>query len=275
MSGCNEVLNWDSSHGSLQVRMRIAGGGPGPVALFIHGTASSGRIWDGLVTRLPEGTYVAPDTPGMGDSPASLSWDVSFADWLDFFGRVGEGAASVSKDGKCHLVGHSLGGAIAAHLAREEWVGTVSLISPATGSYCRCRLALDRGPREGTILLPGPLENLAHDPRSIGRETAAVLREDYGKARQLLERGLPWPPYREDEGLLLQGKNVLLVWGDDDRVIAPAFFERLRDRLAPSKAVLETAVLRGCGHVPMLEQPSELAGRLAAFWSAPLGQTPD
>lgn len=134
-------------------KLRITGGGPGPVVLLIHGTGSSGRIWDRLVSRLPAGTYVAPDTPGMGDSPPPAAADLTFADWLDFFGRVGAGAAAVSHSGRCHVVGHSLGGAIAAHLAREDWVDTVTLVSPATRSYCAARaFSVGVDPNAGRIV---------------------------------------------------------------------------------------------------------------------------
>lgn len=268
MSGCNEVLDWNSRHGRLPVRLRINGGGSRRVVLMIHGTGSSGRIWDGLVSRLPEGTYVAPDTPGMGDSPGPAGSGLSFADWLDFFSRVGAGAAAVSSNGKCHIVGHSLGGAIAAHLAQEEWVDTVSLISPATSAYCTHRSALPgQASEDGRIVLVGGrLGNLVRDPRSIGREGAAMLREDYEKARPLLERGMPWPLFPDDESSLLKGKQVLLIWGDDDRVISPSFYLRLRDDLDLAGIAVEAAALWECGHIPMLEQADDLARRLLAFW---------
>ena len=115
-----------------------------PMALFIHGTASSGRIWARLLEAVgamqefpPDGPILTPDIPGMGDAPAPPVSPLTFDGWLDHFRALGRGRLA-------HLVGHSLGGAIAVHLAGEPWVLSVALIAPATRAYCEARRAGSR-----------------------------------------------------------------------------------------------------------------------------------
>jgi pimeloyl-ACP methyl ester carboxylesterase len=77
-----------------------------------------------------------------------------------------------------------------------------------------------------------------------------------------------WNPYLHDprlEGLLSRiDAPVLLVWGDDDRLIPPAYGARLAELIPGAR--LE--IVPDCGHVVWFEKPGELLdlaqGHLAA-----------
>jgi pimeloyl-ACP methyl ester carboxylesterase len=92
------------------MRVWRAGAG-GPIVLAIHGLGGSGRYWHGLATRLGgRCTVIAPDLPGFGasDRPAG---DVDRATLLDDLDAL---AASLPRNAPVHVVGHSLGGVLAA-----------------------------------------------------------------------------------------------------------------------------------------------------------------
>ncbi len=205
-------------------------------------------------------TSVLPDLPGMGES--ALVPGLGFGDWLEFLRQVVAGYGR-----EIDLVGHSLGGAIAMHLAREDWASSVALIAPATKVFCRDLRRVTRLGMPGSILLRRVAGSLVHDTLSLTREDASMLREDYGRAAPLLDAGLPWPEFGEDEAGLLAGKRVLLVWGAEDKVVAPKYAQSLRDDLLDRSVKVEAVSLPRCGHLPMLELPEELGRILSEFWN--------
>jgi pimeloyl-ACP methyl ester carboxylesterase len=146
-------------HVQLQASYRN-GAGPHdcPSVVCLHASASSGRQWRALETRLA-GRYrvSAPDLYGAGGSPpwpgeASLSLADEVARLEPIFAAAGE---------SFHLVGHSYGGAVAAHaaLANPDRIRSLVLIEP---------------------VLFGLL--LADDPGQPAAREIAQLRDDTGAA---------------------------------------------------------------------------------------------
>src|SRR5438132_1597853 len=116
----------------LRVHYEEAGAGP-EVFVFVHGNFASWRWWKPVLDKLPAGWRgIAPDLRGCGetgDAPDAtrapfaipeLSADLgSFVDALDL--------------GVVHLVGHSLGGAVALQYALQHQarVRSLTLVAPA------------------------------------------------------------------------------------------------------------------------------------------------
>ncbi|ADV66345.1 alpha/beta fold hydrolase [Deinococcus maricopensis] len=104
---------------------REGGVAGGPAVVFLHGAAVSGWMWADVLGAFPGMRTFAPDLPGLGGSGAQGPFRVAgAADAVAAFIRaqVPEGAA--------HVVGHSLGGAVAARLlaAHPEVVRSAVLI---------------------------------------------------------------------------------------------------------------------------------------------------
>ncbi|MGN9784632.1 alpha/beta fold hydrolase [Nonomuraea sp. ZG12] len=84
-----------------------------PAVVLLHGVGTSGWMWTKQVRVLAESLRVlVPDLPGHGRSNA-LDW-VSIADTAE---QVAEVIASRATGGRAHVVGLSLGGYVAVHLA--------------------------------------------------------------------------------------------------------------------------------------------------------------
>jgi pimeloyl-ACP methyl ester carboxylesterase len=66
-----------------------------------------------------------------------------------------------------------------------------------------------------------------------------------------------------DEVLPRIGQETLLLWGTDDRLLRPRWAQKFL-RLLPR---CELAMLEGCGHELMLEDPEAVAGLVRAFLS--------
>ena len=92
-------------------RMRVWTSGRGPVVLGLHGLGGSGRYWRGLADRLGgDVTFVAPDLAGCGASDAPAV-DIDRAMLL---ADVDSLLAEFGRDEQVRVVGHSMGGVLAA-----------------------------------------------------------------------------------------------------------------------------------------------------------------
>jgi pimeloyl-ACP methyl ester carboxylesterase len=143
-----------SFHGSWLDRpwgpMRLWRGGRGPVVLAVHGLGGSGRYWKGLVDRIgARYTIVAPDLPGFGASRASGDDIVRVSLLADLDAVV----ASTAPDAPLLIVGHSLGGVLAALWTCEnrERVSAMALAAPPypDGSAMDVRSRADLRPSAG------------------------------------------------------------------------------------------------------------------------------
>ncbi len=100
-------------------------GGAGDAAVFLHGFGADSQSWVANVSAVTQHcTVVGVDLPGHGQSHAVLS--------APTLNGIADQVAVVLEDySPCHLIGHSLGGAIAMLCAEKLPLLSLSLISPA------------------------------------------------------------------------------------------------------------------------------------------------
>ncbi len=107
--------NWANLNG-LKIRYLESGKGNRRHILFIHGLGSSADRWLDIPSVLSVNFHtVALDLPGFGESDKPATWDYAIESFretiVEFINKV------VINDGKTSIVGHSLGGYIAAEVA--------------------------------------------------------------------------------------------------------------------------------------------------------------
>ena len=112
--------------------------GAGPDAIFIHGWASSSRMWAGLLPALASDYHCwSLDLPGFGDS------DKPAASWYTIpnYTLMVMEFARLLQLGPLRLVGHSMGGLIALDMAARhpEAVERVVAINPVITGRPRLR----------------------------------------------------------------------------------------------------------------------------------------
>ena len=215
-------------------------------ALFLHGVPTDGGLRDGVLARLKIDSE-APDLAGFGHAPPleSPTVDALVAPLLD---RV---------DADTHLVGHDLGGLLAAQIASLRPVRSVTLCSTALG--------LGWLPSRMTALWPA---NLYFYRRFGGRRwlamgvsapsVDALLARFPGAEPARMEaiaRRLPlWTPRFK--------APTLCLWGAQDRSFPAVFGRVLASRLGA-----EFVALPGLRHYAMWEGPAPFAEALEAFWA--------
>ena len=241
-------------------KTRIMRAGNGPTLLFLHG-AGGASVWLPFMDKLAERfDVIVPEHPGFGasDTPEWLDnvGDLSFF-YLDAMRQLGLE--------RVNLVGTSLGGWIAAEIAIRSCHRLVSLVlSAPAGIHVK-------GVPKGDTFLWSPEEyarNLVHDPKLAEATLARVLSDEeqlINAKNRLTMAKLSWQPrlYNPHLHKWLHRINVptLILWGDDDKVIPPAYGPAYR-KLIPG-ARLET--IAQCGHLPQVERTGEWVGKIAAF----------
>ncbi len=198
--------------GSLTVHYEVTGNGPAVV--LIHGLSGSGRWWAYNVPVLAQRYQVYNlDVVGFGRSRGQRLELREAGGWLvEWLRAVGITQA--------HLVGHSMGGYIAADVAAtapdvvRRLVLVDALVLPMGPGLVRHALDLIRALRYMSLnFLPVLLDDaLRAGPRTMWRATREVLSADLS--------------HRLDE---VQAET-LVVWGEKDSLLNPKLGQELAEK---------------------------------------------
>ena len=259
-----------------RIRYHETGAQDGPPIVLLHGIGRSLEDWALQHDRLPP-TYrvISLDLPGSGLSqrmaaPASLG---SLAD------GVSATLTTLGIEEPIHLMGNSLGGAVAMQMTVDEpgRVRTLTLVSSA--GFGRTVTAALR-----VLGVPGlgrPLLRKMADPRIARRtersifadralitperiETAVKIARQPDFAAVYLEtaralggvRGVA-PGWRREllPRVARLEKPTMLLWGERDLILPALHLAAAREAFPHAKS----HVFPGTGHMPQIERPHEFA----------------
>ena len=136
------------------VRLNYFVTGDGPPVTLLHGFTQSGRSWRELISRMPEGwKWIVPDLRGHGETQtrrgAPCSMDACTEDLEALWVELGVM--------RTHLVGYSMGGRLALHVAARRPERVLSLLT--IGAHAGLDLDARTGRREGDDALAERIEN--------------------------------------------------------------------------------------------------------------------
>jgi len=261
------------------VRLHVVEAGTGPTLVLLHGLSATHHNWEHTITAFADRfRVVAPDLPGHGRSAKP---DAPYS--MDFYAGVIRSLGRELGIREAVVVGNSLGGQIAVELALDypSWTRALVLAAPAGRFSLPLRtisgaVGAAAVPRLLRWMLPFSLERCFHDPSGPGLEMRQRLlaerleHEDYPDFARAVARSVAGALAAGNQPLAELTQPTLLVWGQNDRLVALSGSRRLMRELPQARL----AVLQRCGHLPMLEQPEEFNRILDAFLrsvdSAPL-----
>jgi len=248
----------------IGVRYARRGAEAGTPVLFVHGFGGDLDNWLFNIDAVAEHSPVVVfDLPGHGQSDIKLPGTTVAA--LAAFVLHFLDAIEIKQ---AHVVGHSLGGAIAAQLASDapERIASVALISPAGfGAEINTDYTDGFVEAQSRRELKPVLELLFADPSLVNRQMiddmlkykrmdgVEALLGELGAA--LFKDGCQTA--RTVDALAASSKPVLVLWGRDDRVIPSAHAAN-----APKDATVK--VLDGAGHMAMLEKAHDVNAAIKA-----------
>lgn len=217
-----------------------------PPILLLHGLGGTSDWWRRNIDAFAsEQRVLAPDL------------DLTHGAFREIAEKVAQ-----SLDEPVHLVGNSVGGHIALHVAalRPELVRSLVLVNATGIPFAFKPLAHLRelftfaGARSLATMVARDLWR--NGPFAIARALRRILRDD---ARPLM-RAIRVP--------------VLLVWGEHDPLVPLIYARQMIDELPQARLV----VIPSAGHVPMWENPAafhrEVSAFLRAIAAAPPGSIP-
>jgi pimeloyl-ACP methyl ester carboxylesterase len=242
----------------LQVHREWLRRGEGAPLVLIHGLCADLNGWRPLFRVLPETrAALAIDLPGHGLSP--LGEDASFEALVEAARAVlvEEGAT------RAHLVGHSLGGAVAAALSQAPGVKALSLmlIAPAgLGEETNSAFFDGYLQADDEASLTPWLNLLVSDPASLGAAMAPAT------LRQRAERPVVAAQRRLVRTLLANRKQAIDIRGCLAAPEAPVkVVFGLEDRITPAHHAEDLSPLVALhrfpkiGHLPHFEARREVA----------------
>jgi pimeloyl-ACP methyl ester carboxylesterase len=258
-------MKWHSVETKKGTHCRVLEGGSGAPVVFFH--SAGGLLRDNaFLDQLAQRYHVfAPEWPGYGDSTGEelledmLDWALHGWDLVEALGLS-----------RPHLVGHSMGGMIAAEMAAIAPGDLDRLVLVGAAG-----LWIEEHPIPDIFaLLPGQLiELLFQDPlRGQALLTGGadfsdmeVFKEFYlGQQRRLAMAGkilFPIPNRRVSKRLYRVTAKTLVLWGGSDKLIVPAYAERW-GRLIPGATV---ELVPDAGHMLPYEQPAAFVGAVSRF----------
>ena len=244
-------------------KIRIFEAGDGRPLVFLHGAGGLAEESPFLAALARRWRVFAPLLPGYGDSEGGDTLPDMLAITLHSFDVIE--ALGLTRP---YLVGHSMGGMIAAEMpaVAPHDVKRLGLIAPAG-------LWLDDHPVPDLFAtLPHELpELLFHDPELGERLMAPDGDLDNPKlleafmirnARQLTMASkllFPVPDRGLAERLYRIRARTVIVWGEHDRMIPPVYCEAFRRRIAGSEIVMVPAA----GHMVIIEGTEAVVAALA------------
>ncbi|MCW3001244.1 MAG: alpha/beta fold hydrolase [Conexibacter sp.] len=256
--------------------------GEGEPLVLIHGFTATWRCWLPVLAELvPRFEVIAPTLHGHDGGTALPPRDTphSIAQATDYLERhldeIGVGTA--------HLVGNSLGGAMALELAKRGRARSVVGISPAGGLRPGDDAAAEQIIKVFSRMQKTTKASLKLLPRVMARPALRrlALRDVMTRGHQvpaaeaiMLARSSVRCDIVEDVYTVLRNGDaavhdldridvpVLITWGDKDRILPlPVHAPRLRAEIPG----VEFRVMPGIGHTPMWDDPALIASAIADF----------
>ncbi|HEX6288010.1 MAG TPA: alpha/beta fold hydrolase [Herpetosiphonaceae bacterium] len=209
--------------------------GSGKPLLLVHGLSGSGGWWRRNIDALARHfTVYVVDLVGYGSNRALRPIPIETA-----ARHIGEFISQLPA-GRAHLIGHSMGGQIATHVAAEYPDRIDRLVLVAASGLVRADLLrmMLRLPAAGRYGRLDFLPTLAYDALRAGPINLLLSALDLLSNDVTASLGKIIAP-------------TLLIWGAQDKLVPSAVGEAVQQAIHGSRL----AIIPGAGHVPMWDQP--------------------
>lgn len=242
-------------------------GGPAgkPTIMLVHGLAGSRDNWNRVARYLtPYYHVIIPDLPGQGDSKVPNDFDYSLPNLTEKLRRFAE---AIKVDNGLNIAGHSMGGSISLLYAAQYPVDTKSLfLIDSAGVFKSANTPYLKDPttlRNMIVSKPGDFDRLMKIatslppfiPKELKDAQEKLMISQSANTTKLVEQLIVMSKLFTPDSFAIAARSidqpVLIAWGDKDQIINVEAAAELRGLL---KNAQEPIILKGVGHLPILEQ---------------------
>ncbi len=260
---------WASVHG-LKIRYLESGKGNKKNILFIHGLGSSADRWLDIPDALSLDFHtIALDLPGFGGSDIPATMDYTIETFREFI--VGFINEVLMNDTKTSIVGHSLGGYIAAEVTIEnkqkverlvliDSSGMLKKPTPLLEQYLKVAMNPSRDAVKKVF------EQMVAVPTRIPSKLVEgfINRINLPNAKYAFKSTLA-NSTNTQIGLrrlkLISDIPTLILWGIEDRVIPLEHSRLFKEAIKDSQIM----IIQDAGHTPFAEKPALVCEILRKF----------
>lgn len=243
--------------------------GSGEPLVLVHGLTHRRQAWYPVLDQLAEQRQVILfDLPGHGESP-------------DLVVRDGDVQASLRAALELlftelalespHIAGNSLGGRIALEAAADGLVRSATTLSPAAfwwgaPDFLYVRTVFAWLTTSAHLMAPA-VPMLARSPRArrvmgamVSDRSDLIPHDVFVEDLRGMRRAIPamktiFPAAEPFAATVPSDVPITIAWGEHDRILLPYHAAIARRRMPQAQHVW----LRGCGHVPMADDPLQVA----------------
>ncbi|MBJ9954556.1 MULTISPECIES: alpha/beta hydrolase [unclassified Acinetobacter] len=242
-------------------------GGPAgkPTLMLVHGLAGSRDNWNRVARYLTQYYHVIiPDLPGQGDSKVPSDFDYSLPNLTEKLRRFAE---AIKVENGLNVAGHSMGGSISLLYAAQYPVDTKSLfLIDSAGVFKSANTPYLKDPttlRNMIVSKPGDFDRLMKIatnlppfiPKELKDSQEKLMISQSANTTKLVEQLIVMSKLFTPDSFAIAARSidqpVLIAWGDKDQIINVEAAAELKGLL---KNAQEPVILKGVGHLPLLEQ---------------------
>jgi len=264
---------WSSQHGLMNVHFIEHGSGDKHI-LLLHGFRAHTYTWQSLIKPLNEAGYHvwALDLVGFGlsDKPNYVLYNQPF--FVDQIKDFMEAHSIPS----AHLIGNSMGGALALELAlnKPESVDSITLINALGYSlnmpfyiYIFRNMDFIWGPFLNPAIIRECLKGVIFDQKCVTEEQVEAYCLPYrfpGGTESSLLTMRHFDAKKLNEMHLNFSKiklPILILWGEADTLIPLSHYRHFLEDFPTAN----TRLIPECGHMPQEEKPQEVAAAFINF----------
>ncbi len=254
----------------LKIRYRESGKEKDRHILFIHGLGSSSDRWLGIPDSLSANFHtIALDLPGFGESdkPTTMNYTIqNFRETIvDFINKLG------INNGKTSIVGHSLGGFIAAEVTIENknlverlvLIDSSGMLKKPT-SLLEEYLQAAMNPTKDNVRKV--FEQMVANPARIPSKLVEgfISRINSPNAKNAFKSTLQNSANTQiklERLELIEDIPTLILWGVKDKVIPINHSKLFQEAIANSRV----EIIQDAGHAPFAEKPDQVCKILRNF----------
>lgn len=252
--------------------------GSGEPLVLVHGLTHRRQAWYPVLDQLAERRRVVLfDLPGHGESP----------DLVVHGGDVQASLRAALEDlfteldlDRPHIAGNSLGGRIALEAAADGLIRSATTLSPAAfwwgaPDFLYVRTVFTWLTTSANLMAPA-VPTLARSPRArrvmgamVSDRSDLIPHDVFVDDLRGMRRAIPamkkiFPAAEPFAAAVPSDVPITIAWGEHDRILLPYHAAIARRRMPQAHHVW----LHGCGHVPMADDPAQVA-RVLLEGSAP------